>query len=74
MLFSCLERHAVANITFGVLRDTDDSTWHPPLQVIGSGEEGSMRSTVTHRHTESLRVTENDLGSLFTRGLRNGVG
>src|SRR5207244_13616310 len=49
--------------SFSVDRDTDEPSRQRPLVLVARGEECGVRSAEPERHTESLRVPDDDVRS-----------
>ena len=67
MLFTCLQGHAVAQVSVFVFRQTDDTSRHVPLELIACRKICSRRTSVEHRCTHSLAASEYDVSSPFSR-------
>jgi hypothetical protein len=74
VLFASLKSETVGGTSLRILRETDEATGHPPLEAVLAGEEGGVRSSVTHGNTKTSSVSEGDIGSPFARRLEGGEG
>src|SRR5690606_24258031 len=68
MLFTGLQSHAQRRISMNILAYTYNTAGHRTFQFIPGRKESSMRATVSHRHTHSLRGTKYNVGAPHTRG------
>ena len=67
MLLAGLHRHAQRRVTGRVFGDADNAPRHGAFKFIFRGKEGGMRAAVAHRHAETLRGAENNIGTLLAR-------
>jgi hypothetical protein len=74
VLLASLKCETVGGTSLRILRETDEATRHPPLKAVLAGEEGGVRSSVTHGNTKTSSVSEGDIGSPFARRLEGGEG
>ena len=72
MLFACLQSHSVAEFAVFVFGPSDDASRHVPLVLVTCGEVGCRRTTVKHWCTQTLRCTEYDIRSPFSRRSQQG--
>lgn len=67
MLLAGLQRHAVAQLAVFVFRPADDASRHIALVLVAGGKVGCRRPSIEHRCAQSLRGSEDDVGSPFSR-------
>jgi hypothetical protein len=72
VLLASLKSHTKSTLTTRILGNTDNASGHEALELVLAGEEGGVRTTVTHRDTEALSRTDDDIGTEFTRSLQQG--
>ena len=67
VLLARLQREAVRRPAVGVDGDPDEAAGHRALEVVARREIGRMRSAAAHRHAETLRRSDDDVGAPFAR-------
>ena len=67
VLLARLERHAQRRLSIGVARDADDASRDMALELVARREESSVRSAISERNSEALRVSDDDVGAPFSR-------
>ena len=69
VLLAGLQGQSHCGMALVVFRKTDNSARNLSLVGVASGEIGRVRSTVAHRHPESLGVPHHDVGAELARCL-----
>lgn len=63
MLLSGLQCHSVGKFVISIDRPSDDPSRHFPHILLPSREKSRVRTSESHRHTESLRRSEANISS-----------
>ena len=69
VLLARLQRESIRGAALGIVRNTDQSSWHMAFELIARCKIGSVRSAETERHAEALCVSNRDVGTEFARRL-----
>jgi hypothetical protein len=72
VLLSGLKSKTESRLSETILGNTDETTGNLALVLLGSSKEGSVGTTIAQRDTESLGVTDGDVGAELSRGLEHG--
>ena len=67
MLLTSLKGEPVCGLAASIDRSTYQSTWQRSLVLVRRRHERGMRTTKAQRYAKSLRVTDSDVGSQYTR-------
>ena len=78
VLFARLQGKAVGGFAVAIHRNADEAARHGAFEAVARCHESGMRTTETERHTETLRVADDDVRVPFARrgedGQREQVG
>src|SRR5215472_3600051 len=66
MLLTRLQRKPQGRKPARILRNPNNSAGHLALECITSSKISSVRSAITERHTEPLRIPQRNIGSELT--------
>ena len=66
VLLTGLQRHAQRRLAMTVAADADDAPRQQTLEFVARGEECGVRPAIAHRHAESLRTADGDVGAPLT--------
>ncbi len=66
VLFAGLQSHAIRGVAVDVDRDADDASGDLPHEFFAGREECGVRASVAERHSEALRISEDDVGAHFS--------
>ncbi len=67
VLFAGLQRHAHRRVAFAVDGNADDASRHGAPELVTRREESRVWPAVAHRHAETLRRTNGDIGTKLAR-------
>ena len=74
VLLTSLQGQAQGTVAQAVFGHTHNTTGNLTLVLVSTGEEGSVRTTKTHRHTQSLGIAKRNISTEFTRRLEDSQG
>jgi hypothetical protein len=69
VLLARLQRQAVAGVAVRIDAGADEAARHLALELVAAGQVGRVRTAGTHRHAETLRAADRDVGAELARWL-----
>jgi hypothetical protein len=74
VLLTGLESETVGRVTETVLGNSNETSGHLSLHLVGGSKERGVGSSVSHGNTEALGISEGDISAELSRGLKHSKG